>query len=143
MIEQAAGLFEKVIVAIGANSEKKPMFPLRERIAMLAEMAKGLPNVSIEAFEGQLAVGFARSQNAKFMVRGIRNAGDFEYERLMRNVNSDLDPEIETLFLIPPRELAEVSSSLVRGLIGLDGWEDAVAKFVPENVSAKIKELKQ
>ena len=75
------------------------------------------------------------------MLRGIRTAGDYEYERTMRYVNSDLNPGITTVFLQPPREFVEISSSVVKGLIGPDGWETAVKRYVPDPVFEKLREV--
>ncbi|MDA2914979.1 pantetheine-phosphate adenylyltransferase, partial [Acidobacteriia bacterium AH_259_A11_L15] len=93
-------------------------FSLAERIEIMREITKGYPNISVDAFENQYLVRYAKVVNAQYIVRGIRTASDYEYERGMRHINRDLDQEVETVFLIPPREIAEVSSSFVKGLVG-------------------------
>ncbi|EGC63914.1 pantetheine-phosphate adenylyltransferase [Neisseria meningitidis 961-5945] len=71
-------------------------------------------------------------------MRGIRSASDYEYERSMRHINSDLAPEISTVFLMPPREIAEVSSTMVKGLVGPEGWTETIHRYVPQAVYEKI-----
>lgn len=71
-------------------------------------------------------------------MRGIRSASDYEYERTIRYINSDLQPEVSTVLLIPPREFAEVSSTLVKGLVGPEGWRDIIRRYVPDAVYEKI-----
>ena len=89
------------------------------------------PNVRISVFENRFLVRYAREIGAGFIVRGIRSAADYEYERSMRYINSDLAPEISTVFLMPPREIAEVSSTMVKGLVGPDGWRDMIRRYLP------------
>ena len=107
-----------------------------ERVELLRACITGLPSVSLDTFENQFLVRYAREQGARYIVRGIRNESDYWREREMRYINADLEPEILTVFLMPPREIAEVSSSFVRGLIGPEGWEEVVHRFVPEPVYA-------
>jgi pantetheine-phosphate adenylyltransferase len=133
MIEQGAALFGSLIVAVGENPEKKTTFTGAERVALLAESVReaGIQGVEIAAFDRRYLVQYARSVGADYMLRGIRSGADYEYERVMRHINEDLCPEIVTVFLMPPRHIAEVSSSLVRGMVGPAGWEETVGKFVP------------
>lgn len=134
VLEQAAMLFDEVVVAIGENPDKRYTFSLAERLEALKASVAGMANVQVDSFENQYLVNYACSVGASYILRGIRNAGDYQYERGMRNVNSDLQPEVTTVFLMPPREIAEVSSSLVRGLIGPAGWQDVIKNYVPEPV---------
>jgi pantetheine-phosphate adenylyltransferase len=140
MIEQGAKLFDQLVVAIGINPEKRCMFSVDERLAMLKESIKQLPNIRVETFTNQYLISYAQSIKAEFIVRGIRSGSDYEYERAMRNINGDLDPKITTIFLMPPRDIAEVSSSLVKGFIGPQGWEKLVKDYVTEPVFKKLKE---
>ncbi len=140
MIAQGAALFDELVIAVGANPDKRYLFSAEERLAMLRECAGRYANVTIAEFTTQFLVHFARENGAQYLLRGIRDARDFDYERGMRQVNADLQPEIATVFLIPPRELAEVSASFVKGLIGLEGWPDVVARFVPEPVLRRLRE---
>ncbi len=138
MIEEAARLFDEVIVAIGVNPDKKTMFSVNERLLMLREVTHQFPNVKISSFGNEYLIHYAVSVGANFIIRGIRNTADFEYERAMRNINSDLGPEITSVFLMPPREIAEISSSVVKGLIGPSGWEKVVERYVPPSVFEKF-----
>lgn len=138
MIREAQALFDELVVAIGVNPEKQATYTIAERQAMLEEMAAVFPNVRISVFENRFLVHYAREVGAQFVVRGIRTGGDYEYERSMRYINSDLAPEISTVFLMPPREIAEVSSTMVKGLVGPDGWREMIARYLPEPVYRKI-----
>jgi len=140
MMEQGAKLFDELIVAIGINPDKKYTFSLDERIEMLRKITKKSQNTTVDTYENQFLVNYARSVGAGYILRGIRSESDYEYERVMRNINSDLDPNIVTVFLMPPREIAEISSSFVRGLVGPEGWEKIIKKYVPEPVYEKFLE---
>ena len=134
MIERGEQLFDKLTVAIGINSDKRYSFSLEKRLSMLRASLAHLPNVDVVDFENQFLVNYAKSIGADYIIRGIRSASDYEFERTMRYVNSDLFPEIQTVFLMPPREIAEVSSTMVKGLVGPIGWETILPKYVPEAV---------
>ena len=134
MIRTAADLFRKVVVAVGENPEKQCAYPLADRLRLLRACTIELPNVQVDSFENQFLVRYARAIGADYIIRGIRNESDYSREREMRYINADLEPEVTTVFLMPPREIAEVSSSFVRGLIGPEGWQDVVRRFVPEPV---------
>ena len=140
MIAQAARLFDRVTVAIGINPDKRTMFPLAERQAMLAAVSAPLANVAVAAFEHQYLIHYAAAAGVDAIVRGIRNGDDYEYERAMRHINADLDPRVPTVFLMPPRDMAEVSSSVVKNLIGPRGWEATVARYVPAPVLQRLIE---
>lgn len=138
MIEQGSKLFDNLIVAVGTNPGKKPTFSLQERVGMLEEATKRFPNIAVRSFENQFLVKYAKSVGAQYILRGIRTEGDYEYERGMRHINGDIDSQIIAVFLIPPREIAEVSSSFVKGLVGVDSWAEVVKKYVPVEAHKKI-----
>ena len=92
------------------------------------------------SFNNQFLVNFAKSVGAQFIIRGVRNETDYEYERTMRYLNADREPNINTVFLIPPRDLVEVSSGAVKAMMGPDGWEDFVRPYVNPFVFEKLKE---
>lgn len=138
MIREAQALFDELIVAVGVNPEKANTYTINERRTMLEAVAAEFPNVKISVFENRFLAHYAREAGAQFIVRGIRTAGDYEYERSMRYINSDLAPEISTVFLMPPREIAEVSSTMVKGLVGPEGWRDMIKRYLPEAVYRKI-----
>jgi pantetheine-phosphate adenylyltransferase len=141
MIQQGVRLFDRLVVAIGTNLEKRYTFTLEERLAMLRESLRTYRNVSIAAFSNRYLINFAQSLGATHVLRGIRSESDYEYERTMRNINGDLGGDICTVFLMPPRDIAEVSSSMVKNLVGPKGWEDVVRKYVPEPVYRHLLSL--
>jgi pantetheine-phosphate adenylyltransferase len=141
MIQEGARLFGQLIVAIGINPDKKYQFTVEERLAMLCESCQEFSNVSVASFSNLYLIDYAKSVGATHIVRGIRSAGDYEFERTMRNINGDLDSKICTVFLMPPRDIAEVSSSMVKGLIGPTGWRKIVRKYVPAPVYRRLLEL--
>jgi pantetheine-phosphate adenylyltransferase len=134
MIEQGARLFSKFFIAVGQNSQKEYTFGLDERVVMLQEMCTEFSNVEIVQFENKFLVKYAESVGVDYILRGIRNEKDYTYERGMRYVNSNMNNSIQTLFMMSPRQLVEVSSSLVKGLVGSEGWEQIVREYVPESV---------
>lgn len=142
MIDQGAKLFDQLIVAIGDNPAKKSMFdaPFRKELIQKSVKEVGHMNVQVHVFSGLYLFEYARACNVNYILRGVRNAEDFEYERVMRNLNGDFAPEIQTVCLMPPREIAEISSSIVKGLIGPEGWEHLVRTFVPAPVFEALNE---
>jgi pantetheine-phosphate adenylyltransferase len=138
MIEQGAKVFRKFYVAIGQNSQKEYTFALEERVDMLKELCAPFRNVEIVQFENKFLVKFAETIGVDYILRGIRNEKDYTYERGMRYVNSNMNGTIQTLFMMSPRNLVEVSSSLVKGLVGSDGWEQVIREYVPETVYFKM-----
>lgn len=138
MIEQGARLFDRLIVAVGVNPDKKYSFPLAERLSMLRESTGSFRTVAVETFSSQYLIHYAGSVGATHILRGIRSESDYEFERTMRNINGDLGPDICTVFLMPPRSIAEVSSSMVKGLIGPAGWKAIVRKYVPPPVYRRL-----
>lgn len=140
MIEEGARLFDELIVAIGTNPDKAYTFSVEERLRMLRESLIEKDGVSIDRFENKFLVHYAKKAAATHILRGIRSEGDYSYERGMRYINGDLQPGIGTVFLMPPREIAEVSSSFVKGLVGPEGWEEVVRKYVSDPVYKMILE---
>src|SRR5215469_4892597 len=138
MIEQGVALFDELVVAIGINPEKRYTFTLEDRLAMLREALRPFRNLTVTSFSNSYLIDYAQEIGATHILRGIRSGSDYEYERTMRNINGDLDAGICTIFLMPPRDIAEVSSSMVKGLIGPKGWRRVVRKYVPEPVYRHI-----
>ncbi|WP_137939762.1 pantetheine-phosphate adenylyltransferase [Chitinivorax sp. B] len=134
MIEAGVKLFDELVVAIGVNPDKRYTFTVGERKIMLKECTRHLPHLRVEAFENQFLVNYAKSVGANYVLRGIRSPSDYEFERTMRYINGDLFTDIDTVFLMPPREIAEVSSTMVKGMVGPQGWEDVVRQYVPDAV---------
>ena len=140
MIEKGSQLFGRLIVAVGENPAKGCTFSVRERMEMLRACTSGFLNVNVEHFQGKFLVAYARSVGANYILRGIRNQHDYEFERAMRNVNEDLNPDVTSIFLMPPRKICEVSSSFVRGLVGPEGWQEVIRPYVPAPVYRKLLE---
>jgi pantetheine-phosphate adenylyltransferase len=134
MIREGAALFDELVVAIGVNPEKRSLFPVDERLALLRSCVRDHSNVSVASFEARYLIDYAHQQGARYILRGIRNSTDFGFEQTMRNVNADRNPSVTTVFLMPPRELAEVSSSFVKGLVGPKGWAKFISMMVPAPV---------
>lgn len=140
MIDQIAKVADEVHVALAINPDKRYMFPLDNRVVMLEAITSHIPKkVNIHSLENEFLVHFARRIGATHLVRGIRSGKDYEYERTMAHVNSKLEPSITTWFLFPPPELEVVSSSFVKGLIGLKGWENVAAQYVHPFVLKALK----
>lgn len=134
MIEQGLEMFDRLIVAIGSNPSKRYSFTVEERLDLLRASSAPSDRLVIAHFDNRYLVDYARKKGAKYMLRGIRSPNDYEYERVMRHINSDMAPEITTVFLMPPRDIAEVSSNMVKSLIGPAGWEETVRRYVPQPV---------
>jgi pantetheine-phosphate adenylyltransferase len=136
IIQRALPLFEKVIVAIGINADKKTMFPIDRRISWIQQLFKDEPKVIVESYSG-LTVDFCRQKEAGFILRGLRTAADFEFERGIGQVNRTLGPGIETLFLLTDACHTPISSSIVRDVIRHGG---DVSSMVPEIVETALKD---
>ena len=134
LIQRAAKLVDRLVVAVLHNPAKTPAFTVEERVAMLKELTAPLPNVEITTFHG-LLVDFAKAQNAQFIVRGVRAFSDFEYEFQMALMNRKLAPELETVFLMPKEKYAAVSSRLVREIGTMGG---NLSELVPEALRDRV-----
>jgi pantetheine-phosphate adenylyltransferase len=138
MIEKGGVLFPRFVVAIGINPDKRYTFTVEERLEMLRRSTRSLSRIELTTYTDQFLITYAKAIGASHILRGIRSETDYEYERVMRNINGDLGPEITTVFLMPPRDIAEVSSSMVKGLIGPAGWQSVVRQYVPQPVLEQI-----
>jgi len=134
IIRRAAGTFDEVIVAVLTNPRKTPLFTVEERVEMLRMAVSDLPNVSVASAAG-LLVDFAREQGADIIVKGLRPIQDFEYEWQMGMVNKELNPHIETYFLMSRMEYSYLSSSIVRELASYGG---DVSELVPPGVAERL-----
>ncbi len=138
LIARAAEIFDQLIVAVAQNLEKEPLFGARERVEMLESLTFEWKNVEVDSFNG-LLVDYARSQNAGVIVRGIRAVSDYEYELQMAMMNRKLEPEIETVFMLPAEPYSYLSSRLVREIARLGGSvKDLVPPLVAERLRAKV-----
>jgi pantetheine-phosphate adenylyltransferase len=136
LIARGSRVVDELVVGILRNSDKGvPLFSVPERVEMIRETTSGFGNVTVETFDG-LLVDFARQQGAKAVVRGIRAISDYEYEFQMAMMNRKLDPEIETLFMMPAEKYTYVSSRLIKGVFNLGG---DITELVPPNVVERLK----
>jgi len=134
IIERASKLFQKVIVAVAASIEKKPMFTLAERIEMAEVAVNGLENVCVVGFDN-LTIDLAQEHQAGVLIRGLRAVSDFEYELQLGYLNNSLDNTIETVYLMPTLENAFISSSIVRNLLKFNGKTEHI---LPKEVQSII-----
>ncbi len=139
VIGKVADQFDRGFVAIGINPDKSGRFPVQQRTEMLQEIASEFPNIIITSFLGLLQADFAEMVGAKYIIRGTRNSSDFSYESDNRHVNTTINPNLETVIYIPPKELLQVNSSTVMGLVGFEGWKTEVSKMVPESVFKRLE----
>lgn len=135
LVERAARLFDRVVVAVAKNAVKTPFFGHDERVALTAENLAGFDNVEVCGFD-TLLVEFMRECQASVIIRGLRAVSDFEYEFQLASMNRHLRSDIETVFLTPAEQYSYISSSLVREIAVLGG---DVSPFVPPNVVAAIR----
>lgn len=132
IIKRGVTLFDEIIVAIGVNASKKYMFSLKERQQFIIDAFKDEPKVTVVTYEG-LTVDFCKKNNVKFILRGLRNPADFEFEKAIAHTNRDLAP-IETIFLLTSADTSYIASSIVRDVIRNNG---DYTKLVPESVRVK------
>ena len=136
LMRRAAGLFERLILAVAAGHHKRTMFTLGERLDIAREIAAPYPNIEIIAFRGLLR-DFVVANGAKVVVRGLRAVSDFEYEFQMAGMNRQLMPEVETVFMTPSDQFQFVSGTFVREIASLGG---DVSKFVAPSVLRRLQE---
>lgn len=113
IIKRAIPLFDKIIIAVGQNADKKYMFPLEQRMQWIRDTFPDKSKVSIESYEG-LTIDYAQKQGVNFLLRGIRNPADFEFEKSIAQANREMAPSLETVFLLTSARYAYISSSIVR-----------------------------
>jgi len=138
LIARGAMIFDRLIVAVAQNLEKEPLFAVKERVEMLEAVTFELKNVEVEVFDG-LLMEYARSRSASVVMRGIRAVSDYEYELQMAMMNRKIEPEIETVFMLPAEAYSYISSRLVKELARLGGpVKDLVPPIVAERLRAKV-----
>jgi pantetheine-phosphate adenylyltransferase len=136
IIERGLKVFDEIVVAVLENPKKAPLFSTKERVAMIRDLFGGQKNISVRSFRG-LLVDFARAQKIRVVIRGLRAISDFEYELQMALMNRNLDPAIETFFMMPSVKYSFLSSNLVREIIILGG---PVRDLVPELVDRRLRD---
>jgi pantetheine-phosphate adenylyltransferase len=130
LVKRAMPLFDRIIVAVGVNSTKKYLFPLEQRMEWLRLVFSGYPNVGVDQFEN-LTAHYCRRIGARYLLRGLRNASDFDYEKTISQLNHIVGDGIETVFLIAQPEYTHISSTIVREIIV--GGADPTP-FIPKEV---------
>lgn len=135
VLERAARLFDRVTVAIAVDSTKAALFGVEQRVELIRANLTALPNVDVVSFEG-LLVEFARARHACAIIRGLRALSDFEFEFNLALMNRHLEPEVETIFVMPNEAFSYTSSTLVKQVAKLGG---DIGKFVPPNVATALK----
>lgn len=136
LIERGSKIFDQLVVAILRNAEKDPLFSLAERRLMLQALTSHFKNVRVDTFEG-LTVDYATKVKANAVLRGIRALSDYEYELQMALMNRKLQPELETVFMMPAEQYSYLSSRLVREVAQLGG---SIQDLVPEMVEQRLRE---
>lgn len=127
IVRRALPLFDKIIVAVGQNADKKNLFSVEERVDFIKKTFADTPKIAVETYEG-LTVDFCKKHNANFLLRGLRNASDFEFERDIASFNKKLSPNLETIFMLTEPEYSHISSSVVREVLRYGG---DVSAFLP------------
>jgi len=136
LIERAARFYDRLVIAVADNQNKKSLFTLEERVELAKEVTKNVPNVEVIGFSG-LLVDFVKEINGHVLLRGLRAVSDFEYEFQLASMNRKLAPEIETMFMTPAEQYSFISSSLVREISSLGG---DVSDFVNPSVGKALQE---
>ncbi|PSL32132.1 pantetheine-phosphate adenylyltransferase [Chitinophaga ginsengisoli] len=135
VIDRSLDLFDEIVVGIGVNSAKTPMFSLEQRMQWIRDIYSHTPKVKVISYEG-LTIKSCKEVGAQFILRGIRSIGDFEYEKAIADVNRMMDSSIETIFLSCSPRYSTLASSLVRDVLKYDG--DA-SQLLPENILRELK----
>ena len=138
IIQRGSRLFDRIIVGILLNVEKSPLFTVSERVEIAKDVFRPYPNVEVDTFDG-LLVEYARRKQAGVIVRGLRAISDFEYEMQMALMNRHLNPEVETVFMMPAEPYTYVSSRLVKEVVALGG---SVTTLVPSIVEDRLRQKK-
>ncbi len=137
VIDRASRIFGEIIVGVGINPDKQPMFSLEERVGLVQASVSHLPNVRVELFSG-LSVAFVRQQGAHVLLRGVRSLTDIEAEFTMTLANRKLDPSVETVFLMADAQYSHISSSLLKQITPLAD-DAALLQFVPRPVVQALR----
>ena len=138
IVLRALPLFDKIIIAIGVNTQKKYLYSLEGRIAWLKEVFKNESKVEIASYEG-LTINFCKLKKAQYILRGIRSAADFEYEKTIAHLNHAMNEDLETILILSKPELSSISSTIVREIIKGQG---DVSKFVPKEIIVSLNNTK-
>ena len=149
IIKRSSEIFDQVIVGVLCNNAKSPLFSVEERVKMLEEVTKDIPNVEVQSFDG-LLVDFMRQNHAKVIVRGLRAITDFEYELQMAQTNRVLAPDVDTVFLTTSLEYAYLSSTIMKEVANFDGdlskfamYGGDISEFLDPVIAKRVQEKYQ
>lgn len=131
IVDRALSIFDKIIIAIGINSEKNQYFSIEERIEWIKDIYKENPKIEVKFYEG-LTIDLCEKENANYILRGLRDSHDFKFEKNIAQTNKSLNQNIETIFLITPPEISHISSTIIRDIIKNGG---DVSKFIPKEIN--------
>lgn len=132
VVQRGTALFDEIVIAIGNNSNKKRAWEVEDMVEIIGEVFNDQPNITVQSYKG-LTADFANKVGAKFLLRGLRNTTDFEYENTIAQANRHVNKELETVFLITSPHLAAISSSIIREIHSYGG---NVNDFIPFRLSA-------
>jgi len=135
IVQRALPLFDKIIVAVGHNADKKNLFSIEQRVDFIKKTFADTPKIVVETYD-VLTVDFCKKHNARFLLRGLRNASDFEFERNIASINKDLCPNVETIFICTESAYSHISSTVVRDVLRHGG---DVTAFLPNVLKNEIK----
>ncbi|MCE2962035.1 MAG: pantetheine-phosphate adenylyltransferase [Chitinophagales bacterium] len=130
IVKRSIPLFDKIIIAIGVNTQKKYLFSLEQRTQWIKEVFKNYPTIEVSSYMG-LTINYCKEIGADYLLRGIRSASDFEYEKTIAHLNHSMESGIETILMLSPPEYSSISSTIVREIILGKG---DVSKFVPKEI---------
>ena len=130
IVERGLLIFDKIIIAIGENNEKKNFFSINDRIQWIQNVYLKHPKIKVKSYKG-LTVDFCKKKGANFILRGLRNSNDFKFERTISQTNNQLNNDIETIFFMTPPELSHISSTIIRDIIKNGG---DVSQFLPKEI---------
>lgn len=134
IVKRSIPLFDKIIIAIGVNTQKKYLFSLEQRTQWITEVFKDYPTIEVSSYTG-LTINYCKEIGADYLLRGIRSASDFEYEKTIAHLNHSMESGIETILMLSPPEYSSISSTIVREIILGKG---DVSKFVPKEIAESM-----
>ncbi len=137
LVKRGLRIFDEIIIAVAPNPKKQPLFTIEERLRLIEESIDGMTNVKVEVFTG-LLIEYVESRNAVAIIRGLRAVSDFEYELQIALMNRRLNPQIETVFMMPSEEYSFLTSSLVKEVSSFGG---SINGLVPEVVERALREI--
>jgi len=131
IVDRALPLFDKIVISIGINSEKPQYFSVDKRMQWIKDVYNNNPKIDVKQYKG-LTVDFCKKENAKYILRGLRDSHDFKFEKNIAHMNKELNPNVETIFIITPPKISHISSSIIRDIMKNGG---DISKFIPKEIN--------